>query len=256
MKQPKGKSRELSVMEKWALLMRIREIPLGLNIRERAKEKQKVLSDFKCADRTLQRIEKSYRDQRLQDVIVPDLNPKKVGRVGAKSKLTGIVKNRLIQINFESRGRAPYSGFIELYKKKYNKTLSKSRLHEYFRKLGMKTRRSYIKPLLTKTQRLRRIEFILSKITGKGVFKCEKNVVHVDEKWFYLVRKGRRIRLQPCGGDFDDDVTQHKSHIEKVMFLSAIGVPQITPDGSYFDGKIGIWPFVEPKIAMRTTNET
>jgi hypothetical protein len=45
----------------------------------------------------------------------------------------------------------------------------------------------------------------------------------------------------------------HKSHIQKVMFLAAVGIPQEKPDGSWFDGKIGIWRVQEPTTALRSS---
>ena len=37
------------------------------------------------------------------------------------------------------------------------------------------------------------------------------------------------------------------------MFLSAIGVPNHRPDGSFFDGKIGIWAFTKKVTAKRSS---
>ena len=48
--------------------------------------------------------------------------------------------------------------------------------------------------------------------------------------------------------------TQHKSHIQKVMFLSVIGVPQVVEyEGKVynFDGKIGLFPCTEKKPTQR-----
>ena len=50
-----------------------------------------------------------------------------------------------------------------------------------------------------------------------------------------------------------DDTTHHKSHIPKIMFLCAIGVPHTRPDGTESDGKIGIWPFVEEVPGQRAS---
>lgn len=45
-----------------------------------------------------------------------------------------------------------------------------------------------------------------------------------------------------------------KQHIDQLMFLSAIGVPQQSPDGSKFsDGKIGIWAMAERKPAQKSS---
>ena len=45
-----------------------------------------------------------------------------------------------------------------------------------------------------------------------------------------------------------------KQHIDQLMFLSAIGVPQQSPDGTAFsDGKIGIWALAERKPAQKSS---
>jgi hypothetical protein len=45
----------------------------------------------------------------------------------------------------------------------------------------------------------------------------------------------------------------HKSHIPKVMLLAAVGIPQNRPDGTWFDGKVGIWPVQEPTTTLRSS---
>ena len=39
------------------------------------------------------------------------------------------------------------------------------------------------------------------------------------------------------------------------MFLAAIGKPHTLPDGTAFDGKIGIWPFAEEVEAQRSSKK-
>ena len=48
---------------------------------------------------------------------------------------------------------------------------------------------------------------------------------------------------------------QHKKHITKVMFLSAMARPQTDhAKKKFFDGKVGLWPFVEVVPAQRTSS--
>jgi len=88
---------------------------------------------------------------------------------------------------------------------------------------------------------------------GKYFFKNELNRVHLDEKWFYLVPTTGDVKMIPEDEFEGDDTAIPKSHISKVMFLSAVGVPQKKPDGTIFDGKIGIWPFIETVAAKKNT---
>lgn len=106
--------------------------------------------------------------------------------------------------------------------------------------MGITSVRSYIKPELKDEHRRMRLQFILNKVGNNGLFKSESNTVHVDEKWFYLQKVRRTVRILPEEEVPNADTTEHKSHIGTVMFLSAIGVPQERPDGTWFDGKLGI----------------
>ena len=46
----------------------------------------------------------------------------------------------------------------------------------------------------------------------------------------------------------------NKDHLIKVMFLCAIARPRYNDAGTcIFDGKIGMWPFVETRIARRSS---
>jgi hypothetical protein len=69
------------------------------------------------------------------------------------------------------------------------------------------------------------------------------NEIHVDDKWFSLKPLKRRVLRRSTDTVFSDS-TQTKSKIPKLMFLCAVGVPQYRSDGSFFDGKIGVFPFV------------
>jgi hypothetical protein len=76
-------------------------------------------------------------------------------------------------------------------------------------------------------------------------------MVHVDEKWFYLAKINQKIYLVP--GETGPTRPMHsKRFIPKVMFLAAVAEPRTNVvTGERFDGKIGIWPFVEIRPAAR-----
>ena len=57
-------------------------------------------------------------------------------------------------------------------------------------------------------------------------FVDQKHVIHVDEKWFYLEKSKSKIRMFPCDDRPDSDETRHKSNMLKMIFLSAVDVPQ------------------------------
>ncbi|CAN0474101.1 unnamed protein product [Discosporangium mesarthrocarpum] len=99
--------------------------------------------------------------------------------------------------------------------------------------------------------------FALSHMHRKGgarvVVDDMEDWVHVDEKWFYVMKEGRGIHLHP-----EEDVpkpprTQNKRFITKVMFLAAVARPRMISDGMWFDGKIGIWHVADTVAAMRSS---
>ena len=77
------------------------------------------------------------------------------------------------------------------------------------------------------------------------------NIVHIDEKWFFMTKTTDRYYLLP---DEDEPYRACKSKrfITKVMFMCAVCRPVFGPDGqTKFDGKLGIFPFTEVVPAKR-----
>ncbi|ETV84741.1 hypothetical protein H257_03846 [Aphanomyces astaci] len=74
--------------------------------------------------------------------------------------------------------------------------------------------------------------------------------VHIDEKWFYITQVNRRFYL------WHDEPPQRKAqskrHITKIMFLCAVARPRHdSAHRKIWDGKVGLWPFVETQLAKR-----
>jgi hypothetical protein len=66
----------------------------------------------------------------------------------------------------------------------------------------------------------------------------------MDEKWYNGTKENKTMYLHP---DEDDPLrtVQNKNSIHKCMFLSLLALPRYDAQGNYyFDGKIGIFPFV------------
>jgi len=80
-----------------------------------------------------------------------------------------------------------------------------------------------------------------------------ENAVFVDEKWFHLSKINQKIYLLPCESD-PHRTTQSKHSIPKAMFLAAVCRPRYNVTATkMFDGKIGIWPFIEMLPAKRSS---
>ncbi len=75
--------------------------------------------------------------------------------------------------------------------------------------------------------------------------------VHVDEKWFFIVEKDLQIYVAP-GENVPNRSCHNKDHILKVMFLCAVARPCYDRNCECtFDGKLGMFPFVEIVAAQR-----
>jgi len=113
---------------------------------------------------------------------------------------------------------------------------------------------SAVKPKLTEANKVRRLEHAMSKIDlnttttsarlGPAVPKHMPlfDEAHVDEKWFFLCRDGESYILMGDEEEPPERYVKHKSHITKVMFLCTMARLRHMPNGTWWDGKLGIWP--------------
>ncbi|XP_074314010.1 uncharacterized protein LOC141649215 [Silene latifolia] len=75
--------------------------------------------------------------------------------------------------------------------------------------------------------------------------------IHIDEKWFYLTTTTDTYYIVP-GEEEPYRSCQSKRYITKVMFMCAVARPIYGENGDLlFDGKIGVWPFIEHVPAAR-----
>lgn len=82
-------------------------------------------------------------------------------------------------------------------------------------------------------------------------FAAMHDIVHIDEKWFYMTKKTETYYLHPVE-DPPYRSCQSKNYIGKVMFLAAMARPRFDGEGNeIFSGKIGIFPFAKMQPAKR-----
>jgi len=119
---------------------------------------------------------------------------------------------------------------------------------------------SALKPILNEDNKLKRVLYASERVEDSNrnkVWAPAYNEVHVDEKWFFLSQDNFRYYIsesEKASGNIRTARTKHKSHIMKVMFLCAVARPRFDDQGACrFDGKIGIWPFVEWQQARRSS---
>ena len=68
------------------------------------------------------------------------------------------------------------------------------------------------------------------------IFKSLDDRIHVDESWFYLMEDGTSLPLVLEIEVAADPRITHKSHVEKIMFLSVLAKPRMLDDGTWFGG--------------------
>jgi hypothetical protein len=114
---------------------------------------------------------------------------------------------------------------------------------------------SALRPLLTEHHKLMRTLFCITKLNPHdGPYQDHYQSVHVDEKWFFITESYLRLYLVP-GEEKPDRQCLNKDHILKVMFLGAVARPRYDNNGiCTFDGKIGLFPFIERVAAQRTSD--
>ncbi|XP_010431358.1 PREDICTED: uncharacterized protein LOC104715665 [Camelina sativa] len=113
-----------------------------------------------------------------------------------------------------------------------------------------------IKPHLKEDNLKGRLQFCISMLDKHTIphepkFVDMYNMVHIDEKWFYMTKKTENYYLLPTEEE-PLRTCQSKNYIGKVMFLAAMARPRFDEEGTeIFSGKIGIFPFVTMEPAKR-----
>ena len=79
------------------------------------------------------------------------------------------------------------------------------------------------------------------------------SVHHVDEKWIFISEKTLRVNCIP-GEKVPERHARNKDNMIKAMFMYAFARPQYNAAGKcIFVGKIGMWKFMETRIARRVS---
>ncbi|XP_074283253.1 uncharacterized protein LOC141607807 [Silene latifolia] len=113
-----------------------------------------------------------------------------------------------------------------------------------------------IKPGLTDNNILARLVYCLEHlhydhVTKKFTFKDQGNVIHIDEKWFFITKPSQRFYVGK-NEKRPHRTCQSKRFITKVMFMCAVARPKYGPNQEIIcDGKLGCWPFVMEVPAQR-----
>jgi hypothetical protein len=182
------------------------------------------------------------------------LQPKRGKRCGVKPHALLPLQRCIAQL--EPEAKSTYRSAA------YNSGIPASSLHRYVKNGLLKTVTSTIKPRLTEEHKRRRVEFCLNNLIqsydlNSDVLSFEfpdfDDVIHVDEKIFKLDKIRRSYILAPWETP-PMRSAQNKRFIGQLMFLCAVAKPRWnSASNQWFDGKLGIWAFVQAVPAARAS---
>ncbi|XP_042051289.1 uncharacterized protein LOC121796523 [Salvia splendens] len=176
--------------------------------------------------------------------------------VSIQDRVRGYKRSDRVQID-SNRVRA--LSFLErstIRKLAFKLELSKSAVGRKVKAGELRPHTNAVKPLLTAANKLARMKWGLihvQPLVHNGMLKYHTmhNVVHIDEKWFFMTKATDRYYLLP---DEEEPYRSCKSKrfITKVMFMCPVCRLCFGEDGDViFDRKIGIFPFTTKEQAQR-----
>lgn len=203
---------------------------------------------FKVSRWTIMRIRKRAEESKDASNPIEAMKKRYIGRVGRKSippdVLCAILKGVPLNLRRTLRTLSAATG------------LSIGLLQRAKKRGDLVKKNIVVKPALTDDNKLERLEFCLKHIdTSEPTLPYLKmdNIVHIDEKWFYLCRIKNSYYLAK-----DEPIpyrsVRSKRFISKVMFLTAVARPRYDyKTRKVWDGKVGIWPFTHQVAAQRSS---
>lgn len=121
--------------------------------------------------------------------------------------------------------------------------------------IGLFCHTSPLKPCLKDKHHIARLDQCISKMDpdNPSFYRNLYDEGHVDKKWFYLTEDGTTLILAD-GKPLPKRKVRHKNFITKIMLLCAQARPRML-NGTYWDGKIGIWPIGRIGVAKRNSTK-
>ena len=131
--------------------------------------------------------------------------------------------------------------------------IPKSTIDDYINRGLLKRSRNSVKPKLRPENMQHRVDFVKSKVEEDGRFSDLYTDVHIDEKWFYIMKIDDRCILLP-EEEAEHRECQHKNHIGKVMFGAVVARPRFDAHTRRnWDGKILLHAFTKIVPAQRNS---
>lgn len=146
--------------------------------------------------------------------------------VDVSSRILGKKGRQKVEIDVSRVANIPKRRRKTIRSLAYALDMSKTTLHKRVKEGALRKHTNVVKPHLTDANKIRRLNFCLSKIHPQGnltnpLFEDMMDVVHIDEKWFFLSKETERYYLLP--GELEPYRTcKSKRFIPKIMFLAAV----------------------------------
>ncbi|XBI58548.1 hypothetical protein VPH35_039767 [Triticum aestivum] len=169
--------------------------------------------------RSIERIWEDAKNQIAHGKEV-DVSSKKPGRSGRTRKELDLERTSTIPLNKRRTIRSLARSL----------GVARSTLHKRFQLNELNRITSTVKPHLKLENKLARLKFCMSMVddnsisTSRAMFKPMTNMVHIDEKWFAMMRVKNNYYVLPGEPELKRTVS-NTHNIGKVMFLTAIARP-------------------------------
>lgn len=178
--------------------------------------------------------------------------------VNITDKMTGISKVKHVYLDIEKMEKIAFEKRGTIRRLARELKVSKSSVGRWVKEGAIRHHSNAIKPEITEKNKFQRLNYSLNALeqdsnANQIKFSSMHNVVHIDEKWFYMTREIERVYKTP-GEDDPYRACKSKRFIPKVMFMCAVSRPIFNCDGQVlFDGKIGLFPFTTREPATRNS---
>jgi hypothetical protein len=204
-------------------------------------------SEFSISRKVVSNIWSQGRKSKGNGSIAADFTSRKIGKVGRKRKPIGSAEIQAIPLRLRCNIRSLAHAL----------DIGVATLHCRIKEGIVKPNTNAVKPFLTDANKKARLQYCLSMLDQGSValgaphFQDMYDHVHVDEKWFNISKTCARYYLA-ADEEPPHRTCKSKRFITKVMFLTAVAKPRWdSARNQWFNGKLGIWPFVYQEPAKR-----
>lgn len=209
----------------------------SVNGKLKRKTTKEVSALYSVPIRTVQRIWKRAKD--TTNGTINDVCHRKTNNCGRKRIEIDLSRIKDIPLSQRSTVRSLGQAL----------SVNHATIHKLFKEGHIRRHSNALKPHLTDEHKIKRLQYCISMLDTSSLphepkFVGMYNMVHIDEKWFFMTKKSKSYYMLPTEEN-PLRSCQNKNFIGKVMFLVALARPRFDDEGNeVFSGKIGVFPLV------------